>query len=76
MEYIDCMDQEIKVGDTIVYAVRHGSFAKMKKGTVAALTKSTDNWPTLRLHTEGSERLVSFYTLRNCAVIKSDSERI
>ena len=73
MEYIDFLGQNISVGDTIVYAVRNGSIAILKKATVAALSIKISYGkvtPSLRLKTEKSDRLVAFCSLDHCVVMK------
>lgn len=80
MEYKDFLGNDIKPNDTIVYAVRSGDRAVMKQGRVIELAVKQGKYglpdePTLRLDVADSDRVVPFYSLKNCIVIAKGDVR-
>jgi hypothetical protein len=49
MKYKDFLGNDIKVGDTIVYPLRSGSWMRLRKGVVRKRTKTQDYYSAVEL---------------------------
>lgn len=72
----DFLGNEIKAGDRVVYAIRSGNCAVLRKGTVVELTERVNSWsrvqhttPVLVVMADGGTNKSRLENIHNVVVI-------